>query len=62
MTEGFWMFFITTVVTFSGILLGVLYKSKCSDCSFSLAEGLRFHRVVEIEMQEDHEERVAHMV
>lgn len=57
MTEMFWMFLITTMVTFLGLLIGALYKSKCTTFSFSLTNGIQFQRAVDVEQQEDHEER-----
>lgn len=58
LSEVFWVAFITTV---SGVVIklaSMMYKSKCSECSFC---GITVKRNVELEERE-HEYDVAHQL
>jgi hypothetical protein len=51
-TESFWMFVVVSVLSFLGALLGIMYKSKCSNVDVCCGL-LRVQRNVDIEMQEE---------
>ena len=58
LSEVFWVAFITTVSGFLLKLASMMYKSKCSECSFC---GITVKRNVELEERE-HEYDVSHQL
>lgn len=52
MTESFWMYATTAILSFLGVVIGVMYKSKCSEVRVCCG-ALEFQRNVDIEFRED---------
>jgi hypothetical protein len=50
MTEGFWQFFVISVIGLIGVIIRAVYTSKCNRCSCC---GLLIERNIEAEVQED---------
>lgn len=50
LTEGFWQFFVISVIGLIGVIIRAVYTSKCNRCSCC---GLLIERNIEAEVQED---------
>lgn len=52
------MYATTAILSFLGVVIGVMYKSKCSEVSVCFG-ALQFQRNVDIELREDEQQRSA---
>lgn len=52
LTESFWMYIATALLSFCGVLIGVMYKSKCSEVSVCCG-AVQFRRNVDVELRGD---------